>query len=252
MKVINSKNTWYLIFGGLFILIIVIIAFNLIFKKTQNQLKSTSANKRGTLIAQGDSPIAGLTKSDPTPSPELDKKSFFTLFDTPSPTPSTQSTALEDTETVTSNVVIDSETKDETIEATKSGDLKVISKGGVTYLSTENQDDTNDEVSNIENKSSLFEKIIPPTGYSQDIGEYINKMLRFVLIISTLLVFGQLIIGGLQWITSGGDKGKIEAARGKLIAAVIGLIIVASSFAILQLALTFIGYQSLNELMNLL
>ena len=70
--------------------------------------------------------------------------------------------------------------------------------------------------------------------------------------ISALLVFSQLIWGGLEWITSGGDKGKVEGARNKITAAVIGLIIVASSFAILQLVLNFLGYQSINEVLNLI
>ncbi|MCL4208728.1 hypothetical protein KJZ63_03825 [Patescibacteria group bacterium] len=77
-----------------------------------------------------------------------------------------------------------------------------------------------------------------------------NKALQFVLVIAALLVFLYLIWGGIEWITSGGDKGKTESARNKITAAVIGLIVVAASFAILQLALTFLGVGNINEVID--
>lgn len=86
-----------------------------------------------------------------------------------------------------------------------------------------------------------------PTGFASDLGTYINAVLRFVMLIAALLVFFYLIMGGFQWITSGGDKGKVDQARQKLIAAVVGIIILAASYAILLLALNFLGFSSLNE-----
>ncbi|MCB9801833.1 MAG: hypothetical protein H6774_01970 [Pseudomonadales bacterium] len=59
--------------------------------------------------------------------------------------------------------------------------------------------------------------------------------------IAALLVFVYLIWGGIEWITSGGDKGKTESARNKITAAIIGLIILAASYALLRIALEFIG-----------
>lgn len=92
--------------------------------------------------------------------------------------------------------------------------------------------------------------IAPPAGFFTDIGVLINSALRFVLVIAALLVFMYLIWGGIEWITSGGDKGKTESARNKITAAVIGLIVVAAAYAILQLALTFLGGGDLNALLN--
>jgi len=89
-----------------------------------------------------------------------------------------------------------------------------------------------------------------PTGFFSDIGSLINQILKFVMVISALLVFMYLIWGGIEWITSGGDKGKTESARNKITSAVIGLIVVASAFAILQLALTFLGLGDINELLR--
>ena len=45
-------------------------------------------------------------------------------------------------------------------------------------------------------------------------------------IAAALAAFFYLILGGFQWITSGGDKAGTEAAREKITAAFIGLAIV--------------------------
>lgn len=79
-----------------------------------------------------------------------------------------------------------------------------------------------------------------PAAFFTDIGSLISKALNFVLIIGALLVFMYLIWGGIEWITSGGDKGKTESARNKITAAIVGLIVLASSWAILLLVLGFL------------
>ena len=87
----------------------------------------------------------------------------------------------------------------------------------------------------------------PGTGFATDFGGLINGLISFVMVIAAVLVFLYLIWGGIEWITSGGDKGKTESARNKITAAVIGLIVVAASYAILTLALNFLGFSDLNE-----
>jgi len=78
-------------------------------------------------------------------------------------------------------------------------------------------------------------------GYATDIGRLISFVLRVVLAIGALLVFGYLVMGGIEYITSGGEKGKTESARNRITAAIVGLIILAASWAILNLALSFLG-----------
>lgn len=96
------------------------------------------------------------------------------------------------------------------------------------------------------------EPIEAPKGFFTDIGALINQALKFVMVIAALLVFLYLIWGGIEWITSGGDKGKTESARNKITAAVIGLVVVAASFAILQLALTFLNVGNINDVVGTL
>ncbi len=56
-----------------------------------------------------------------------------------------------------------------------------------------------------------------------------------VFIIAALLALFYFIYGGIQWITSGGDKTKVQAARNKMVYSVIGLIIVFLAFFIVTL-----------------
>lgn len=78
------------------------------------------------------------------------------------------------------------------------------------------------------------------------IGPLIESFIGAALLIAGLLVFAYLILGGIQWITSGGDKGKTEAARNKITAALVGLAIVASSYALMQVVAYFFGIDVFN------
>jgi len=77
-------------------------------------------------------------------------------------------------------------------------------------------------------------------GFFSNIDSLIVGALNFIMAIGALLVFVYLIWGGIDWITSGGDKGKTENARNKITAAIIGLIILAAAYAILSLVLAFL------------
>jgi cbb3-type cytochrome oxidase subunit 3 len=67
-----------------------------------------------------------------------------------------------------------------------------------------------------------------------------------IIIVAGLIFFFMLIIGGLRWILSGGDKAATEAARGQITAALIGLVIVFSAWAIAQLIQAVFGVEILN------
>jgi len=92
---------------------------------------------------------------------------------------------------------------------------------------------------------------IPQQGYAKSVGSLISSILNLVMLVAALLVFMYLILGGIEWITSGGDKSKTEGARNKITSAIIGLIVLAASYALLQLALTFLGFSGgLEEVFN--
>lgn len=60
----------------------------------------------------------------------------------------------------------------------------------------------------------------------------ITNVVTLVFILAAALTFFFLVAGAIAWITSGGDKGKVEEARNKITAAVIGLLILAATWAI--------------------
>lgn len=81
---------------------------------------------------------------------------------------------------------------------------------------------------------------------SSKIGSIIGAAVTFILIIAVLIALFFLIMGGIRWITSGGDKGKVDSARSMITAAIVGLVIAFLAFFILQLALGFFGLSLSN------
>jgi hypothetical protein len=89
---------------------------------------------------------------------------------------------------------------------------------------------------------ALGTAIDPGIGWSPDFGALINSILSIVMVVALLLVLLYLILGGIEWITSGGDKGKTESARNKITAAVIGIIILAAAYALVTLVAWVLGF----------
>ena len=92
--------------------------------------------------------------------------------------------------------------------------------------------------------------IEPPEGFNSlssiTIGGIVSFLVAMVLIIAGVIFFFMLVIGGIKWIMSGGDKGKTEEARNQITAALIGLIIVFAAWAIIILIQQIFGVNLLN------
>ena len=73
--------------------------------------------------------------------------------------------------------------------------------------------------------------------FPQIVGGFINLL----LLLAAIVFFFILVIGGIRWITSGGDKANTETARNQITAALVGLVIVFAAWAILQLIQVFFG-----------
>ncbi len=74
-------------------------------------------------------------------------------------------------------------------------------------------------------------------GNSNIVGNIVQILIVIAIVLSVIF----LIIGGIHWIMSGGDKGKIEQARSKVTAAIIGLIISLLAYGIVNLVLYLLG-----------
>lgn len=73
------------------------------------------------------------------------------------------------------------------------------------------------------------------------IGSIIGSIVGLFLILSFVATFLYMLLGGFDWITSGGDKAKLQSARDKITNALIGLIVVGASWAIMMIVGNFTG-----------
>ncbi len=69
----------------------------------------------------------------------------------------------------------------------------------------------------------------------------ISAAISFALIAAAIVFFLMLIIGGIRWMMSGGDKAQTESARNQVTAALVGLVIVFAAWAIANLLASFFG-----------
>lgn len=79
-----------------------------------------------------------------------------------------------------------------------------------------------------------------------NLGKLIGSFLGVAILVGAIAAFGYMILGGIQWITAGGDTGKIEKARQKIMQSIIGLAVLASMFAIFTVVQYFFGIDILS------
>ena|SRR3989344_4260745 len=77
-------------------------------------------------------------------------------------------------------------------------------------------------------------------------GLLIGNLIGVLFIVAFIFAFMSLIIGGISWISSAGDKGKLEEARNRIVHALIGLIIVGSAWAVATIMGQFFGLDFKN------
>lgn len=74
----------------------------------------------------------------------------------------------------------------------------------------------------------------------------VRAFIQFALVIAGVIFFFMLVIGGIRWIVSGGDKTQTEAARNQITAALVGLVIVFAAWAIASLIKALFGVDIIN------
>ena len=90
--------------------------------------------------------------------------------------------------------------------------------------------------------NSLLVKDVYAQGIIDELGiptfqQIVTFLVRFFFFIAGLAALIFLILGALSWVTSSGDKEKVEAAQKKIQAAIVGLIVlvaVVSLVAVLE------------------
>ncbi len=75
---------------------------------------------------------------------------------------------------------------------------------------------------------------------------FVSTAINLLLGASGIIAFFFLLIGGVQWILAGGDKEGTEKARKKITAALVGLAIVFSAYALIFIVQTLFGIDVLK------
>ncbi len=79
-----------------------------------------------------------------------------------------------------------------------------------------------------------------------NLGQLMSNALALLFFFAGLLTFVFIVIGGIQWITAGGDAKAAQSARDRITAAVVGLIVVVAAFAITLILGTVFGIDIFN------
>ncbi len=80
---------------------------------------------------------------------------------------------------------------------------------------------------------------------------YIAVLWRAIVTVGGLAFIVFLVWGGIQWLISGGDKAKTQEAGNRITAALVGLAIIAASWALIQLISYFFGIDVLGGVVNI-
>lgn len=89
-------------------------------------------------------------------------------------------------------------------------------------------------------------KIATPGDVGNRITFLLSSLIGFLTVLGGIWFMIQFIIGAFKWITSGGDKNNVEAAKEHLTHAVISLAILVSAYIIVGLVGAIFGLDILN------
>lgn len=81
-----------------------------------------------------------------------------------------------------------------------------------------------------------------------DVNEIIGSLIQLVYAVAGIVFFFMFLLGGIRYITAGGDEKAATSARATLTQAVIGLVIVVAAFLITQLLFSIFGISGFIKL----
>lgn len=76
---------------------------------------------------------------------------------------------------------------------------------------------------------SAVDKTVTPF---PNLGDLLSSAIQISLLIAGIIVLFMIILGGIQYVSSGGDKEAATSAKSRITAALVGLLIVVSAYAI--------------------
>ena len=70
----------------------------------------------------------------------------------------------------------------------------------------------------------------------------LNNLIILIYMLAAVVFIFMILFGAFQWMTSGGDKEAVAGARNRIIHAIIGIVLFAVAFAVIQVVGTFTGF----------
>lgn len=87
--------------------------------------------------------------------------------------------------------------------------------------------------------------ISSPVGF-RTLGDVISKLIPYFFVLAGLALFGFLIFGGFELLTSAGNPEKVKSAQAKITSAIIGFIIIFAAYWIVQVLEVIFGIEILG------
>jgi hypothetical protein len=84
-----------------------------------------------------------------------------------------------------------------------------------------------------------------------NIPEMISAVIGIFIIVAFIAAFFNLLLGGLQWIVSGGKEENVDKAKKRIINAFIGLVIVVAAWPAFQYIQTILGVSVIGSPLEL-
>lgn len=84
-------------------------------------------------------------------------------------------------------------------------------------------------------------QFLPGGGRIENLGDLVSVVIFLAILIASVILALYLLIGALRLIFSGGDPRNIEGARGMIVTAIVGFIIVFAAFWLLRVIETIVG-----------
>lgn len=97
---------------------------------------------------------------------------------------------------------------------------------------------------------SIINPVLPINLSTLKAGSFLGKFIRLgislIFIVGVIIFFFTLLSGGVRWISAGSDKTHLEGAQKQITHALVGLAILFTGFAIIQLVEHLFGISLLN------
>jgi hypothetical protein len=84
------------------------------------------------------------------------------------------------------------------------------------------------------------------TGAINNLELFISNIMGFMTALGSVFFVIYFVTGSFEWVTSGGDKGKTEKARNRMMNGALGLVLLVASYGIIGLVGSFVGLDLLN------